>query len=384
MALRLIISICLFLSAITLSALEDFVVKDIKITGNNKNASIARNTAIEQGQIHAFSKLIKLYYPTILEESRNFTNDEILGTVEGFELSGEKRSTTNYIAKMNVRFDRASVDNLLGAASFKKRNDQLAEINHENHKYPVEQFPETISTPTMVTLLVPVYRKNNYSIWFEDENIWLNFLYKKLEKISGTKFLLPLGDLEDIALLNKNLLSKNLLSLSSIFERYNINNVALVELDESEQNSLHKAELKINYINKFHRNWQQYIFPAMESPDLNLLMQTAFSELDKFKFNASEHETNLPQLSSDSQPFEKQTIFINFTIEKLEDWIELEKKLLKISRVSNIDLQQVSLKNYRFALGLTLSIDDLKEALLTNGFVLENALEQNHFNLFRN
>ena len=37
----------------------------------------------------------------------------MLDTVEGFELSEEKRSATNYLAKLKVKFNREDVDKLM-------------------------------------------------------------------------------------------------------------------------------------------------------------------------------------------------------------------------------------------------------------------------------
>ena len=41
--------------------------------------------------------------------------DKMLDTVEGFELSEEKRSATNYLAKLKVKFNREDVDKLMNS-----------------------------------------------------------------------------------------------------------------------------------------------------------------------------------------------------------------------------------------------------------------------------
>ncbi|MGK4455980.1 hypothetical protein, partial [Klebsiella pneumoniae] len=78
------------------------------------------------------------------------------------------------MAKLNVKFSKEQIDKLMNGlgATFqqqaKKREKQ--EINEIST--PV---PEPMASPTLMTLIVPVFEQGGKTYWFEDDNNWFSF-----------------------------------------------------------------------------------------------------------------------------------------------------------------------------------------------------------------
>ena len=367
----LILSLSLF--SLFAQASEVYVVKAIKIAANDKNASIARNIAVEKGQLKAFQILVKRHYPSALSKISSIDTNMILGTVAGFELSEERRSTTNYFAKLNVKFSRDHLDKLMhGLGADFHQVENIAKAEELEQEQPVaNQLPTTVTSPTLNSLLVPVYEKAGKTYWLEDENIWLHFWHKKLatnfaEVKSRDLFTLAAGDLEDLSLLNKHILSKNIIDLSALFEKYDVNNIVLLRLGNLENSPTPHLTMQVNYINKYNPRWQQHNFPDLEGDNLEELLKQASSELYNFNFNSA----NLSKASTNFSMTNPHTIAIDFPIEKLSDWVELEQILKTNKYITHIDLKTMNTERYNFALTYKISFIDLQTLLQSYNFNL--------------
>ena len=372
-----VLTICLvsFIS----SASNVYVVKNVKISATDKTASVARNIAIEKGQIRAFQELAKQHYHAAVNKTASLGNQAILNVVEGFELSEERRSATNYFAKLNVRFNREQVDELMKKLGASYTEAAIKEKVAKEESLQAEEIhshlPVSTGGATLVSLVVPVFEQNGKHYWFEEDNIWLNFWHKKLLGKTNEKFILPVGDLEDLALLNKNILTKNLIDLSDIFEKYSVNNIILLRLNaDHESEQMHHVTLQINYLNKFHHSWQQHNFTELEGSDLTPLLAQYHEELQQFQFNSN--QDHLVKITDDLAMIPAQTIIVEFLIEKLSDWVQLEQVLAKIKYITKVDLQEINSRNYHFALTHNIELSDLKTLLAKYKFILQEKNEK--------
>lgn len=369
----LIFSIVLF--SYVAIANEVYVIKNVKISGNNKTASIARNMAIEKGQLKAFDMLVKLHYPAAVNKLSKLNKDKILDTVEGFELSEEKRSATNYLAKLKVKFNREDVDKLmnsLGAAfteAPKKVKLEEEQITPESARSSEAiQAPPTTSSNT-ITLIVPIFEQEDRYYGLGDENIWSDLWSKSLEKKANAKFILPIVDLEDLAMLNRDVLKKNLIDLSPLFDRYNVNNLAICRVIDQSQDSMHHLSLQVDYINKYHHAWQRHDFPSIEGSDLSSLLNKSINEVEQFGFNSS--RDNSSKISFDLTIVDPYIIAVDYKVEKLSDWVNLEQILTGIRYISNIDLKQITVNNYHFTITANIAVEDLEEVLKKYNLILQ-------------
>ena len=370
----LIFSIVLF--SYVAIANEVYIIKNVKISGNNKTASIARNMAIEKGQLKAFDMLVKLHYPAAVNKLSKLNKDKILDTVEGFELSEEKRSATNYLAKLKVKFNREDVNKLMNSlgAVFteapKKVQLEEEQITPESAKSSEAiQAPPTDSSNT-ITLIVLIFEQEDRYYGLGDENIWSDLWSKSLEKKANAKFILPIGDLEDLAMLNRDVLKKNLIDLAPLFDRYNVNNLAICRVIDQSQDSMHHLSLQVDYINKYHHAWQRHDFPSVEGSNLSSLLNKSINEVEQFSFNSSRN--NSSKISFDLTIVDPYIIAVDYKVEKLSDWVNLEQILTGIRYISNIDLKQITVNNYHFTITANIAVEDLEEMLKKYNLILQS------------
>ena len=357
--------------SITSYATEILNIKNIKISAAAKNATIARNLAIENGQVKAFYELVKLHYPAALNKIDKLNQTEIFNTIEGFELSEEKRSSTQYFAKMSVNFNDKNLTkimNELGARYKEYTEPKSIEKDTETQIKPQTE----VDTPRLNSLIIPVFEKDGQAYWFDDENTWLTFWQKKLLDSTDNQFTLPIGDLEDFSFLNKTMISKNIIDLAPLFERYNVNNIAILKLKIIDDMQGNNIALQVNYINRFNPSWQQHDFLNLQEEDLNSALLNYYTQLQDYKFNKTQDFIN----SLDTVA--PKTITINFSIENLLSWIELEHNLSNVKFITNVELKEMNLKNYLFNLTYNIEFDNLQKLLLKHQLVLEDDGENNY------
>ena len=349
-----IIFLLVFTFAVFTRAEDTISISNIKISAAGANAAATRAIAIEKGQIKAFSELVKLHFPKALNKAATINSAKILNTVESFELSDEKRSATNYFAKMSVIFNKSQVETLM-----KTFNADYVENTPIKQQDPISL--EVDEAPAMDSLIVPIYEKNGQVYWLDDESPWYNLWQEKLKLANSNKFVLPIGDLEDLSLLNKDTLSKNLIDLSVLLERYNINNIALLKLKIIEDNT---ASLSIDYINRFHRSWQHHNFAEISDIDINHIINKYYNEAINFKFNSNQ------SFAESLQNTDPKTILVSFPIRKISDWEDLEQTLASFKFIS-IEIKEVSLENYSFNLTYSVDFNKLEHILHENNLFLK-------------
>jgi hypothetical protein len=342
--------IVFILLSVTANASEIYIVRNIKISASDKNSSIARNIAIEKGQIKAFNLLVRQYYPKAIDKSSELKDDVILDTVAGFELANEKRSTTNYVAQITVKFSRDDVDKLMRSMGARFNAGKTPAKKEELDTNPPSD------DLTVTTLLVPIYEKDEQMYWLDDDNSWLSFWRSKLRWSNKDLFTLPAGDIEDISLLNNNILNKNLNDLEPLFERYGVNNIAVLKVGDLQDNPYHLT-LQVNYINQYSYRWQQYNFADLEGENLEELYNQSYDEIKQFNFvnQAGTTKDAANYLITDSHE-----INIDFPIEKISDWLELEKVLSTSRYISKLDLKVINASQYNFSINYNVSFLDLK------------------------
>lgn len=373
---RLVLIIALCFMHFQVHANEVYIIKNIKISGNNKIASIARNEAIEAGQLKAFRGLVKLHYSEALDKVSQIEKDDIFSLVESYELSDEKRSVTHYSAKLKVIFSRQHVDQLMNNLGVYFSENKAASIYNEevqSNKHDIitddlekEHNTQASLPPTLTTLVVPVYINQNNEYWFDDiNNQWLKFLQ---QKDVDNKFVLPVADLEDLILLNNKILHKNLIDLAPLLDKYNVNNIAIYTLEDliEEKSQNHIVSLRVNYINRFHYSWQSHSFSANSGQDLSKLLEKAYSQMQEFNFANNEENQNISFNEVDLY-----AMTVEYSVEKISDWVYLQKVLAGVSYIEAVKLNKINRKNYNFSFNAKVSIEDLIKLFKQRGFILE-------------
>lgn len=359
------------------NAEEVYNVKSIKIAASNKNSTIARNIAIEKGQLKAFNILVKQHFPEAMDDLTSLKEDTILNTVSGIELSEERRSETNYLAKLNVKFNKSQVDNLMNnlGAKFNQKTTK-----NEDKSATIDQLPKSVISPTIVSLIIPVFEQSGQIHWLDEENDWLSFWNRNLSEASKNKekFILPLGDLEDLNIINKHILSKNIIDLKLLLEKYNVNNIALVKLKKLDNPNSNNLTLQINYIGKFYSSWQNYKFKDLEGEDLKTLFNQAYIEIQNFDFNQAQNSLAKNQFPTISY----NNIIIDFPLTNISDWLSLEKTLNSCEYIKDLEIKKINLKEYKISFSYNISLLDLQTLFANHNLDLQENNE-NKFTLIK-
>ncbi len=361
MIIRFILGLVLFAS-VHAGANEVYVIKNIKISSSNKSASIARNQAIEGGQMKAFRSLVKLHYPEAEDKISTMDRDDIFSLVKSYELSDEKRSATNYYARLKVIFSRPHVDKFmksLGVSFLGNLSNNKSSYKNEGVNSSPVITTKSLS-PTLTTLVIPVFVQGDKDYWLEDDNPWLD-IWREHEL--NSKFVLPLVDIEDLRIINKNILGKNLIDLSPLLEKYNVNNIALYNLEDIQDGQSHRISFKVNYINKYHYSWQTHYFTDDSGSNISQLINAAYDRAQKFNFDDKKVSNNFILVPP-------QVITVDFPVDRIDDWINLQNILKTITYISDVKLEKMNIQNYHFSFTSKVSVDDLKILFERHGFSL--------------
>lgn len=356
------------------SAAEIYTVKSVKVVASNKSASIARNIAIENGQIKAFHILVKQHFPDAAGEIGNISNESILNTVAGFEISNEKKSATNYLATLNVKFNKLQLDKLMKNLGVEAKFSEK-EMPPEN-KVTENSLPQAVTSPTLNSLIIPVYENQAKLQWIdEDNNPWHNYLNSKISGLltKNPKFTLPVGDIEDLSIINKNILNRNIIDLDQLMEKYNVNNILLSKLFSVQEDSQVHYELQLNYINKFNPKWQQHNIDNLSGEEVVEIMKIAYEAIENYDYSKTytkiKQNFNLTSIHN---------IIIDFNIDLISDWIHLEKILKESEYIENIKLRNMNLNKYKFSIDYKISYLDLVAFFNNNNYELTEEQNSNY------
>ena len=181
-----------------------YSVANIAVDAVAETATAAREIALASGQREALNRLIRrlasrAYHPRIprLEDAAVAT------LVRGIEIEGEKTSPNRYLADLTVSFKRDRVRDLLRESGI--------------------PFGETPSKPLLV---LPVYEAAGARNLWDDPNPWRAAWRARAERDSAVPFVVPVGDLADVATIGaRQALVGDETALAAVARRYGVANV---------------------------------------------------------------------------------------------------------------------------------------------------------------
>ncbi|MEQ9517949.1 MAG: DUF2066 domain-containing protein [Parvibaculum sp.] len=181
-----------------------FTVRSVSIDATAENATAARDAAVQAGQLRALDQLLKrLTLPDDWAQLPQVDAALAQGMVRSFQVAGEKRSGTRYLAELSVRFQPGSVRSLLSARSI--------------------PIAEAQARPAV---LVTLFTSGNDTKLWNEGNLW-NAAWGRQDLQNGLAPLtIPLGDLGDISALNVDqTLAGDRAALSALASRYSADRV---------------------------------------------------------------------------------------------------------------------------------------------------------------
>lgn len=190
-----------------------FTVSDVAVDVTDATASQAREKALLEGQRQAFQKLMQRLATDTNVRPPRLDEATMATLVRSIDVANERTSAVRYLATLTVRFNPATVRNVLGSAGV--------------------AFTETKARPVLV---VPVYSVRGSTVLFDDRNPWREAWARRPARDTLVPLVVPLGDLRDIGDLDaKQAMAGDTAKLEAIARRYGaaeaVVAVAAVSLD---------------------------------------------------------------------------------------------------------------------------------------------------------
>ncbi len=181
-----------------------FTVRGISIDATAASATAARDAAVQTGQKRALEQLLKrLTLPDDWSQLPQVDDALAQSMVRSFQVAGEKRSATRYLADLSVRFQPASIRGLLAARSI--------------------PIAEAQARPAVLVAVLTDARGD--TLWAES-NLWTVAWARQDLQNGLAPLTIPLGDLGDISTLSvEQALNGDRAALNALATRYNADRV---------------------------------------------------------------------------------------------------------------------------------------------------------------
>ncbi|MCH2038056.1 MAG: DUF2066 domain-containing protein [Rickettsiales bacterium] len=297
-----------------------FTVEDIKVDQRGKNATIARQKALDSAQKDAYSILLKRL--TNEHSSSNIPEldlDDIAGIVQSYKINNEKISAGRYRATIDVTFFPERTKSML-------KDYGIAVI--EQQKPP--------------TLLIPIFTRDEKTILWSRRNLWKDALSQATDKRSAitlSDFVMPLGDIEDIAMSNiQSIRDGNPDYFEPLMAKYNTSQVIVLDANYIETNS-ENGEAILQVLISTPTDPESISRTANFSSegtntDAKRFIETAASDIVKRIENEWKGQRTL---NSDLLEL---TIVIPYN--SIYKWVELKKQLASLKFLYQVSIESVS------------------------------------------
>ena len=184
-----------------------FAVTGVPVDVTGDSATAAREQALLEGQRKAAQILLRrLTLPEDAAKLPQLSDADLLEDVQGIEVEREKISSVRYLGDLTVRFKPDAIRTLLRTAGIR--------------------YAETASKPLVV---VPVYRTGDATLLWDDANPWLAAWSAHVATGGLVPFIVPLGDLSDIAAVTADDAVQGVTAkLDALAHRYNASDTLVV------------------------------------------------------------------------------------------------------------------------------------------------------------
>ena len=311
-----IILILLFCDQASAQRIEIFTIKKLSVDITSTSSMDARDKALKEGQLQAFSKLMKrLVLSEDLDYLPNMPVVETNEFLSDIAVNNERNSPIRYIANLTFRFKPKKVRQFLKANKIR--------------------FAETQSKPV---LLLTVFEMAAAKSLWDEPNAWRK-AFKSINLTDGLiPLILPKGDLKDVRIIGaEQAVEGDIQQIREIANRYKVETViiAFAKLITT-QNGQTKLVFDVTSYSSDERDSSIVgsFFLNDAKPSEKSLLPVAQQILklieDKWKNN------NLIQ-------FERESVLsLILPLDSLRDWVNKRKKLLSVAIIERIELILIS------------------------------------------
>lgn len=330
----LLLGICLFFGGAL--ARDAFFVSDIPAQAEASSAVRAREKALIQGQQAAFKNLLHTLNVenSRIQELPDLTEAELLTLVQNVSVKDERTTGTRYIATLSVQF-------------FPDKTREWLE------KYSVTAL--TKLPPK--TVILPVLTSGDNVLMLEENSP----LFQALQRDSYTTLyplVLPFGDAEDIARVNKETLFSGNLDLFTYFlSKYNAEQVLILQVKQD--GDYYAAKTRV-YPKDTGISGVSVLVKGNNSPKVwDTLLVQVFRKLDTAWRDAKT-----------LQQGESKELIVRIPISSLQAWAKTREMLEKTTQLDKVQIQGLKKEEATVKLNFQLSYQALSDALRSKGLYL--------------
>lgn len=201
-----------------------YLVRDVPVDVTDENATIAREKAVAEAQERAFYLMLKrLTLPSDVSALPILTTEDIQNLVQDYSVAREKTSSVRYIADVSVQF-----------------NPDAIQTFFQEYRVPY------ITSTAEKSLIIPVFKDTDgKTLLWNEKNPWFNVWKKETAKSDLVPLVLPLGDLEDIAVVNEeNVARIDMSDLGPLYARYKVHYATIFEAQRIPKENTIKITIK--------------------------------------------------------------------------------------------------------------------------------------------
>ena len=299
-----------------------FEVKGVAVDVTAETAAQARERALAEGEGVAFRRLLERLtlradHPRLPKPNPR----EISLYIKDFSVADEKTSAVRYLARLSYRFQAGPIRRLLTDSDL--------------------PFAETPSKPVLV---LPVYQAAGALLLWDDPNPWRE-AWKAVPPLDGlVPLALPLGDLADIAaIVAEQAVKGDARLLNAVAARYGAGDAIVAHGTLGISARLGRPELEV-FVTRYGTALQEQTivksFSSAEGEGIDGLLGRAAVELAR-QVEDNWKKDNLLEFETSAVAAAK------VPIQRLQDWLEVRKRLSGIAVVDRVDMILISLDEVR-------------------------------------
>ena len=316
-----------------------FTVDNIEVGGpiksiNNREKYL--NFAFKKG----YSKLIKSIIKREDQKELLSTDlSKIKSFISSYKIIEEKNTKDNYSLKINLFFDRRSIEKFL--------------INKNIAYSEMRKFDMLIYPIFIVGSELQLITKNKF---YEEWN--------KIKTSDNVNFILPLQNIDDINFIRNNLENLEEIDLSNLVKSYNIKNstIVILRFDKKKLDVFLKSNL--SGVKKYKK-----IDFKLDSLDNETVREDIISNLKSYTVELWKEE-NLIDIATPSY------LTLNFEIKNQDSFKTIIDNIKKISSIESFSIQNFDEKSARIKVKFFGKIKTLQNGLIENGFEIQFLDEQ--------
>ncbi|AIL64680.1 hypothetical protein NOVO_01415 [Rickettsiales bacterium Ac37b] len=217
------------------------------------------------------------------------------------------------------------------------------------------------------TLIIPIFIRDKQYILWEPNNHWKSALSKYLSSEYKQNLIIPIGDLDDISLVNYDIINNPSLSnLQNILEKYNAQTILIASSHYfiDIKTNLPALELTLKYLSPSEEESKVILINDYRNNSLQFLLKQAVTEVIN-NINTTADNIEIDQNRKTTN------IIFNLSIRNIENWIEIRKKLNRIKKIHSLIVKEISTQNAIISIDYIGETEELFTELKSYGFMLD-------------